>query len=110
MRKITFEKDVDLQIEMAVTEQLGNSVFIHAAAVAHFIGMEMDHISALTRRVIRAYLAVRIKTHAKHYSKAIGNILASRHEMTKLKSDFDTRFRKGNEPSLLDLIFSMKTT
>ena len=66
VKKITFEKDVDLRIEMAVMEQLGNSVFTQAAAVDHFndhaIGMEKDHLSALTRCVVRAYLAVRIKT------------------------------------------------
>ena len=50
------------------------------------IGMEIDHLSALTRRVIRANLAVHIKTSAKGYCKMIahGNIPSSRHEMTKL--------------------------
>ncbi len=51
------------------------------------IGMEINHLSALARRIIRAYVAVRIKSyHAKRYSKMIahGNIPSSRHEMTKL--------------------------
>ena len=48
-------------VEMAVMKQLGN-VFTQADADAddhfsdHVIGMEIDHLSALTRRVIRAYL------------------------------------------------------
>ena len=52
----------------------------------HGLGMEIDHLSALTRRVIRAYLAVCIKTCAKRYGKMVahGNIPSSRHEMTKL--------------------------
>ena len=52
----------------------------------HGIGMEIDHVSALTRRVMTAYLAVCIKTCAKRYSKMIshGNIPSSRHEMTML--------------------------
>ena len=52
----------------------------------HGIDMEIDHLSALTRRVIRAYLAVCIKTCAKRYSKMIahGNIPSSRHKMTTL--------------------------
>ena len=68
----------------------GNRVFTQAAAVGHFndyvIGMEIDHLSALIRRVIRAYVAMRIKTYAKRYSKMIahGNIPSSCHEMTKL--------------------------
>ena len=52
---------------MAVMEQLGNRVFTQAADVNHFndhvIGMEIDHFSALTRCVVRAYIAVRIKTY-----------------------------------------------
>ena len=64
-KKITFEKDVDLRIEMAVMEQLRYREFTQAV-VDHFndyvIGMELDHLSALTRRGIRVYLAVRIKT------------------------------------------------
>ena len=67
---------------MAVLEQLGNRVFTQAAAVDHFnghvihsvvcgpfqwpchslSGMEIDHLSALTRRVVRAYIAMRINT------------------------------------------------
>ena len=48
----------------------------------HGIGMETDHLSAITRRVIRAYLAVCIKTCAKRYSKMIahGNIPSSRND------------------------------
>ena len=77
MRKITFEKDVDLRSEMAVMEQVGNSVFTQAADFHtndHVICMKID----LTRCVIRAYLAMRMKTYAH------GNIPSSRHEMTKL--------------------------
>ena len=33
----------------------------------HGIGMEIDHLSALTRLVIRAYLAVCIETCEKRY-------------------------------------------
>ena len=74
---------------MAVMEQLGN-VFTHADADDHFsdhvIAMEIDHISALTRRVIRAYLTVRTKTYANKHTQIIahGNMPSSRHEMTKL--------------------------
>ena len=52
---------------MAVMEQLGN--VSHADADDHFsdhvIGMEIDHLSALTRRVTKAYLTVRTKTYDK---------------------------------------------
>ena len=69
VKKITFEKDVDLRIEVEVMEQLRIQVFSQAAAVDHFndhvIGMEIYHLSALTRRVVRAYMAMCIKTHAK---------------------------------------------
>ncbi|KAK2154709.1 hypothetical protein NP493_2151g00012 [Ridgeia piscesae] len=49
---------------MAVMEQLGN-VFPQPDADDHFndhvIGMEIDHLSALIRRVIRAYLTMKGK-------------------------------------------------
>ena len=66
-----------IDCEIAVMEQVGNSVFTQAADFHtndHVIGMKIG----LTRRVIRAYLAMRMKTYAH------GNIPSSRHEMTKL--------------------------
>ena len=74
---------------MAVMEQLRN-VFTQADADDHFsdhvIGKEIDHLSALIRRVITAYLTVRTKTYAKKNTQIIahGNMPSSRHEMTKL--------------------------
>ena len=56
------------QLTVRMNMQLGNAVFTQAAADDHFsdhdlfvIGMEIDHMSALTRQ-IRAYLTVRMKT------------------------------------------------
>ena len=86
---ITFERNLNLKVEKAVMEQLGN-VFTQVDADDHFsdhvIGMEIEHLSALTRRVIRAYLTVRTKTYAKKHPQIIahGNMPSSRHEMTKL--------------------------
>ena len=71
---------------MAVMEQLGN-VFTQADADDHFsdhvIGMEIDHLSALTRLV---YLTGQTKTYAKKHTQIIvhGNMPSSRHKMTKL--------------------------
>ena len=68
---ITFERNLDLKVEMTVMEQFGN-VFTQADAddhcSDHVIGMEMDHLSAPTRRVIRAYLTVRTKTCDKKHT------------------------------------------
>ena len=74
---------------MAIMQQLGN-VFTQADADDHFsdhvIGMEIDRLSALTRRVIRAYLTVRTKTYTNKNTQIIahGSMPSSRHEMTKL--------------------------
>ena len=74
---------------MAVMEQLGN-VFTQPDTDDHFsdhvIGMEIDHLSALIRRVIRAYVTMRTKTYAKQQNQIIahGNVPSSRHKMTKV--------------------------
>ena len=63
---------------MAVMEKLGN-VFTQADADVHFsdhvIGMEIDHLSALTRRVIGAYLTVRTKTYDKKHTQIIAHAI-----------------------------------
>ena len=48
--------------------------------------IEIGHLSAVTRRVIRPYLAVRTKTQANKHTQIIahGNMQSSCHELTKL--------------------------
>ena len=96
-------------VEMAVMEQLRN-VFSQADAddnfSDHVIGMEIDHLSALTRQVIRAYLTVWTMTYAKKNTQIIvhGNIQSSRHEMTQLILFRD--FIVGSSVLLLFSLFS----
>ena len=77
---------------MAVMEQLGNRVFTQAADVNHFndhviFGMEIDHFSALTRCVVRAYIAVRINTY-----KNYGQYQRHGHYNSEIFGDFRSSF------------------
>ena len=66
---INFEQNIELRIEMAVVSYLGPLPFDQPKAEQHFrehiLVIEQDHISALTRNVIRTYLNMRKKSYAK---------------------------------------------
>ena len=49
-------------IQCSHKELLGNAVFTQRAADDHVIGMEINHLSGLTRQIIWSYLTVRMKT------------------------------------------------
>ena len=83
---IVFDKMLDLKIQSAVTDELGQGIF--DASDGHYFdhrtGQESDHLSSLLKGVVSVYLNMRLKIYGKKYTAeiAFGN-KPSRHEMTK---------------------------
>ena len=86
-RGITTEKMIDLKIETAVIQQLGNGLFNSADGhyFDHEIGQEMDHLSSLMRSVVQKYVKLRLKTYGKMFSEHIvhQNLPSLRHQLNK---------------------------
>ena len=84
---IMTEKNVDLQIQYSVLEQLGPGVFSNSAThfYEHSLGFESDHLSSLLKIVTMEYLRLQLKTYGKKYTDMIvhRNQPSSRHELTK---------------------------
>ena len=61
---IMTEKNVDLQIQYSVLEQLGPGVFSNSAThfYEHSLGFESDHLTSLLKIVTMEYLRLRLKT------------------------------------------------
>ena len=57
-RGITVDRMIDLKIESAVAQQIGNTVFnnVDGHYFEHEIGQEMDHLSSLLRTVVQRYI------------------------------------------------------
>ena len=66
-RGITVDRMIDLKIESAVVQQIGNRVFnnVDGHYFEHEIGQEMDHLSSLLRTVVQRYIKLRLKTYGK---------------------------------------------
>ena len=69
-RGITVDRMIDLKIESAVVQQIGNRVFnnVDGHYFEHEIGQEMDHLSSLLRTVVQRYIKLRLKTYGKMYT------------------------------------------
>ena len=84
---ITTQKMIDLRIETAVIQQLGNGLFNNADGhyFDHEIGQEIDHLTSLMRTVIQKYVKLRLKTYGKMYTKCIvrQNLPSLRHQLNK---------------------------
>ena len=84
---ITREKMIDLKIETAVMQQLGNGLFNNADGhyFDHEIGQEMDHLSSLMRTFVQKYVKLRLKTCGKMFSEHIvhQNLPSLRHQLNK---------------------------
>ena len=85
---ISFEKNIELQIQNTVLKALGRSVFPSMSKhfFDHTIGEEHDHVTSLLRLVFQKYLNMRLKTYAKKYSEMIvhKNMPSTMHQLTKL--------------------------
>ena len=85
---ISFEKNIELQIQYTVLKVLGRSVFPSMSEhfFDHTIGEEYDHVTSLLILVVQKYLNMRLKTYAKKYSEIIvhKNMPSTRHQLTKL--------------------------
>ena len=84
---ITREKMIDLKIETAVMQELGNGLFNNADGhyFDHEIGQEIDHLSSLMRTVVQKYVKLRLKTYGKMFSEHIvhQNLPSLRHQLNK---------------------------
>ena len=60
---ISRKKNLDLKIQYAVLEQLGQHIFTDSPThlFAHSIGVECDHLSSLLKLVAQKCLSLRIK-------------------------------------------------
>ena len=67
------DRMIDLKIESAVVQQIGNRVFnnVDGHYFEHEIGQEMDHLSSLLRTVVQRYIKLRLKTYGKMYTMRI---------------------------------------
>ena len=85
---ISFEKNIELQIQYTVLKALDRSVFPSMSEhfFDHTIGEEYDHVTSLLSLVVQKYLNMRLKTYAKKYSEMIvhKNMPSTRHQLTKL--------------------------
>ena len=88
-KAINFQKNISLQIEMALLKQLGPTIFsnIEGHFFDHTLIEESDHLTTLMTLELsqRSYLSMRLKTDAKKYTEVVahGNQPSSRHELTK---------------------------
>ena len=86
-RGITVDRMIDLKIESAVVQQIGNRVFnnVDGHYFEHEIGQEMDHLSSLLRTVVQRYIKLRLKTYGKMYTMRIvhQNLPSIRHQLNK---------------------------
>ena len=78
---------IDLKIESAVVQQLGNGLFnnVNGHYFEHEIGQEMDHLSSLMRAVIQKYVQLQLKTYGKMYTEFVvhQNLPSLRHQLNK---------------------------
>ena len=81
------DRMIDLKIESAVVQQIGNRVFnnVDGHYFEHEIGQEMDHVSSLLRTVVQRYIKLRLKTYGKMYTMRIvhQNLPSIRHQLNK---------------------------
>ena len=86
-KAINFQKNISLQIEMALLKQLGPTIFsyIEGHFFDHTLIEESDHLTTLMRVITKKYLSMRLKTYAKKYTEVVahGNQPSSQHELTK---------------------------
>ena len=86
-RGITTEKMIDLKIESAVVQQMGNALFssVDGHYFYHEIGQEMDHLSSLMRTIVQRYVRLRLNTYGKLYTQMIvhKNMPSLRHQLNK---------------------------
>ena len=84
---ITREKMLDLKIEHAVMQHLGNGLFCNSDGhfFDHEIGQEIDHLSSLMRMVIQKYVKMRLHTYGKKYTEFVvhHNLPSLRHHLNK---------------------------
>ena len=86
-RGITTEKMIDLKIESAVVQQMGNGLFnsVDGHYFDHEIGQEMDHLSSLMRTIVQRYVRLQLNTYGKLYTQMIvhQNMPSLRHQLNK---------------------------
>ena len=84
---ISREKNLDLNIQYVVLEQLGHDIFTDSPAhlFAQSVGVECDHLCSLLKVVTQKNLSLRIKTYRKWFSQMVvhKNQPSLRHELTK---------------------------